>query len=244
MKKRRINRDKYDELLRKLEVIHDGNKVIAVKKNKRLSQDMIDIYVVLETVMIEQVLSDGGISQEDAEYLKQTLNDRRVMHSMLADGWKSEYTEYYNRALGAYLGHDTGWNRQNSLTMFSNTKPVSSSLTSSHSSLETGKYSAANNELHLGLGSCFFTTDNKEQTTEDSSEFTQEEIHEYLDAEAKAIECLCKGIEIPEDLREFLLKTIDRRDRLRDLMLSGQIKLDTNDEEVDTEKLFDDIFNV
>lgn len=98
--------------------------------------------------------------------------------------------------------------------------------------------------LHLGLGYCFFNNiDNKEQTTENSSEFTQEEIHEYLDAETKAIEYLCKGIEIPEDLREFLLKTIDRRDRLRDLMMPGQIKLDTNNEEVDTEELFDDIFN-
>ena len=244
MKSRKINRDEYDELLRKLEVIHDSNKVIVVKKNKRLSQDMIDLYVALETVMIEQVLSDDGISQEDVDYLKQTLNGRRIMHSMLADGWKSEYTEYYNRALGAYLGQDTGWNKQVSLTMFSNTKPVSSSLTSSHSFLEVGKYSAINNELHLGLGSCFFNTANKEQTTEDSTEFTQEEIHEYLDAEERAIECLCRDIEIPKDLREFLIKTIDKRDRLRDLMMSGQIKLNTNDKDVDTEKLFDDIFNV
>lgn len=98
--------------------------------------------------------------------------------------------------------------------------------------------------LHLGLGYCFFNNiDNKEQTAENSSEFTQEEIHEYLDAETKAIEYLCKGIEIPEGLREFLLKTIDRRDRLRDLMMPGQIKLDTNNEEVGTEELFDDIFN-
>lgn len=107
-----------------MEVIHDGNKVIAVKKNKRLSQDMIDLYVVLETIMIEQILSDEGISQEDVEYLKQTLNNRRIMHSMLADGWKSEYTEYYNRALGVYLGYDTGWNKENCLSMFNSDAPA------------------------------------------------------------------------------------------------------------------------
>lgn len=112
-------------------------------------------------------------------------------------------------------------------------------------SVATENYLAISYELHLGLGYCFFNNiDNKEQTTENSSEFTQEEIHEYLDAETKAIEYLCKGIEIPEDLREFLLKTIDKRDRLRDLMLSGQIKLDTDDKDVDTEELFDNIFNV
>ena len=108
MTKRRISKDKYDELLRELGVIHKIGKYGSLLKDGDGNFDVLAC-ISSETIALEYILGDMDIPDYHMEYLKESLKQRKKIHKTLLNGKfrphedEMELLEDYKRALGIYL---------------------------------------------------------------------------------------------------------------------------------------------
>lgn len=85
MTKRRISKDKYDELLRKLGVIHKIGKYGSLLKDGDGNFDVLAC-ISSETIALEYILGDMDIPDYHMEYLKESLKQRKKIHKTLLNG--------------------------------------------------------------------------------------------------------------------------------------------------------------
>lgn len=232
MTKRRISKDKYDELLRELEVIHKIGKYGSLLKDGDGNFDVLAC-ISSETIALEYILGDMDIPDYHMEYLKESLKQRKKIHKTLLSGKfrphedEMELLEDYKRALGMYLGHDTGWNKENSLLSFTNTEPLPS-MAYMASPEEIDEYNKATEALmKLGIGCCTFGlsgSNNGEINKVDSA--TEKR---FMEAENIAQDCILNKKEIPSDINKYLLDTLDVRKQWHEHKMHSQKEMTPDD---------------
>ena len=232
MTKRRISKDKYDELLRELEVIHKIGKYGSLLKDGDGNFDVLAC-ISSETIALEYILGDMDIPDYHMEYLKESLKQRKKIHKTLLNGKfrphedEMELLEDYNRALGMYLGHDTGWNKENSLLSFTNTEPLPS-MAYMASPEEIDEYNKITEALmKLGIGCCTFGlsgSNNGEINKVDSA--TEKR---FMEAENIAQDCILNKKEIPSDINKYLLDTLDVRKQWHEHKMHSQKEMTPDD---------------
>lgn len=232
MTKRRISKDKYDELLRELGVIHKIGKYGSLLKDGDGNFDVLAC-ISSETIALEYILGDMDIPDYHMEYLKESLKQRKKIHKTLLSGKfrphedEMELLEDYKRALGMYLGHDTGWNKENSLLSFTNTEPLPS-MAYMASPEEIDEYNKATEALmKLGIGCCTFGlsgSNNGEINKVDSA--TEKR---FMEAENIAQDCILNKKEIPSDINKYLLDTLDVRKQWHEHKMHSQKEMTPDD---------------
>lgn len=232
MTKRRISKDKYDELLRELGVIHKIGKYGSLLKDGDGNFDVMAC-ISSETIALEYILGDMDIPDYHMEYLKESLKQRKKIHKTLLSGKfrphedEMELLEDYKRALGMYLGHDTGWNKENSLLSFTNTEPLPS-MAYMASPEEIDEYNKATEALmKLGIGCCTFGlsgSNNGEINKVDSA--TEKR---FMEAENIAQDCILNKKEIPSDINKYLLDTLDVRKQWHEHKMHSQKEMTPDD---------------
>lgn len=217
MTKRRISKDKYDELLRELGVIHKIGKYGSLLKDGDGNFDVLAC-ISSETIALEYILGDMDIPDYHMEYLKESLKQRKKIHKTLLNGKfrphedEMELLEDYKRALGMYLGHDTGWNKENSLLSFTNTEPLTSTYIESPERIQ--EYNNKMQQLEaLGIGCCDF---GESDYYDDGFRIDEEKERKFIEAEDTAIKCIFNNKEIPDDVHRYLLDTLDIRKKWSD----------------------------
>lgn len=232
MTKRRISKDKYDELLRELEVIHKIGKYRSLLKDGDGNFDVLAC-ISSETIALEYILGDMDIPDYHMEYLKESLKQRKKIHKTLLSGKfrphedEMELLEDYKRALGMYLGHDTGWNKENSLLSFTNTEPLPS-MAYMASPEEIDEYTKTTEALmKLGIVCCTFGlsgSNNGEINKVDSA--TEKR---FMEAENIAQDCILNKKEIPSDINKYLLDTLDVRKQWHEHKMHSQKEMTSDD---------------
>lgn len=232
MTKRRISKDKYDELLRELGVIHKIGKYGSLLKDGDGNFDVLAC-ISSETIALEYILGDMDIPDYHMEYLKESLKQRKKIHkTLLNDKFRPhedemELLEDYKRALGMYLGHDTGWNKENSLLSFTNTEPLPS-MAYMASPEEIDEYNKTTEALmKLGIGCCTFGlsgSNNGEINKVDSA--TEKR---FMEAENIAQDCILNKKEIPSDINKYLLDTLDVRKQWHEHKMHSQKEMTPDD---------------
>ena len=232
MTKRRISKDKYDELLRELEVIHKIGKYRSLLKDGDGNFDVLAC-ISSETIALEYILGDMDIPDYHMEYLKESLKQRKKIHKTLLSGKfrphedEMELLEDYKRALGIYLGHDTGWNKENSLLSFTNTEPLPS-MAYMASPEEIDEYTKTTEALmKLGIVCCTFGlsgSNNGEINKVDSA--TEKR---FMEAENIAQDCILNKKEIPSDINKYLLDTLDVRKQWHEHKMHSQKEMTSDD---------------
>lgn len=232
MTKRRISKDKYDELLRELGVIHKIGKYGSLLKDGDGNFDVLAC-ISSETIALEYILGDMDIPDYHMEYLKESLKQRKKIHKTLLSGKfrphedEMELLEDYKRALGMYLGHDTGWNKENSLLSFTNTEPLPS-MAYMASPEEIDEYNKTTEALmKLGIGCCTLGlsgSNNGEINKVDSA--TEKR---FMEAENIAQDCILNKKEIPSDINKYLLDTLDVRKQWHEHKMHSQKEMTPDD---------------
>ena len=232
MTKRRISKDKYDELLRELEVIHKIGKYRSLLKDGDGNFDVLAC-ISSETIALDYILGDMDIPDYHMEYLKESLKQRKKIHKTLLSGKfrphedEMELLEDYKRALGMYLGHDTGWNKENSLLSFTNTEPLPS-MAYMASPEEIDEYTKTTEALmKLGIVCCTFGlsgSNNGEINKVDSA--TEKR---FMEAENIAQDCILNKKEIPSDINKYLLDTLDVRKQWHEHKMHSQKEMTSDD---------------
>lgn len=208
---------KYDKTLRELGVIHKIGKCGSLLKDGDGNFDILAC-ISSETVALEYLLGGMDIPDYHMEYLRESLKQRKKIHKTLLNGKfrphedEMELLEDYKRALGMYLGHDTGWNKENSLLSFTNTEPLPS-MAYMASPEEIDEYNKATEALmKLGIGCYTFGTPEKYN---DGFRIDEETERKFIEAEDTAIKCIFNNKEIPDDVHKYLLDTLDLRKKWR-----------------------------
>lgn len=223
---------KYDKILRELGVIHKIGKCGSLLKDGDGNFDILAC-ISSETIALEYLLGGMDIPDYHMEYLRESLKQRKKIHKTLLNGKfrphedEMELLEDYKRALGMYLGHDTGWNKENSLLSFTNTEPLPS-MAYMASPEEIDEYNKATEALmKLGIGCYTFGlsgSSNGEINKVDSA--TEKR---FMEAENIAQDCILNKKEIPSDINKYLLDTLDVRKQWHEHKMQSQKKMTSDD---------------
>lgn len=239
MTKRRISKDKYDELLRELGVIHKIGKYGSLLKDGDGNFDVLAC-ISSETIALEYILGDMDIPDYHMEYLKESLKQRKKIHKTLLSGKfkphedEMELLEDYKRALGMYLGHDTGWNKENSLLLFTNNKPLPSTAYI-ESPERIQEYNDKMQQLEaLGIGCCDF---GEPDYYDDGFRIDEETERKFIEAEDTAQDYVLNKKEIPYSLNKYLLDTLEIRKQWHNHMLHSHKEMSSEELEKSLQEL-------